>query len=284
MRLPRLDGGRKEVAVCTRPPSYAKSGFAYGWTKSERPRNDRGDVGREASVTSVGLNVLEYIDGSGDIDRVGTGEVAEAYEEPAIEPGLTGGGGGIVVSVITVCDTVLERPREKSPAREGREEDVAGEAADTVGCGCACKLGGAIWPSTETLSLLIVDSKLGRDVDVALAEADLLKPLINPSPRVLLLPRFVTKERASSSCSTPSVVVSSVSQGAREWNRIVGPRKLIRESWSSSSGVIDSREALRSRRTSVVEPSRLCVSVEELSIDLIALKAGRAYRGIVKSN
>jgi hypothetical protein len=246
--------------------------------------------------------VLEYIDGSGDIDRVGTGEVAEAYEEPAIEPGLTGGGGGIVVSVITVCDTVLERPREKSPAREGREEDVAGEAADTVGCGCAldtisenfvgkksgkcthCKLGGAIWPSTETLSLLIVDSKLGRDVDVALAEADLLKPLINPSPRVLLLPRFVTKERASSSCSTPSVVVSSVSQGAREWNRIVGPRKLIRESWSSSSGVIDSREALRSRRTSVVEPSRLCVSVEELSIDLIALKAGRAYRGIVKSN
>lgn len=301
MRLPRLDGGRKEGAVCTRPPSYAKSGFAYGWTKSERPRNDRGDVGREASVTSVGLNVLEYIDGSGDIDRVGTGEVAEAYVEPTTEFGLTGGGGGIVVSGI-VCDTVLERAREKSPGREGREEeDVAGEA-DSVGCGCAlnaisenfagkkrgkcthCKLVGAIWPSTETLSLLIVDSKLGRAVDVALAEADLLKPLINPSPRVLLLPRFVTKERASSSCSTPSVVLPSVSQGAREWNRIVGPRKLIRESCSSSSGVMDSRETLRSRRTSVAELSRLCVSVEELSMDLIALKACRAYRGIAKSN
>jgi hypothetical protein len=81
--------------------------------------------------------VLEYIDGSGDIDRVGTGEVAEAYVEPGTEPGLTGGGGGIVVSGI-VCDTVLERPREKSPGREGREEEgVAGEAADTVGCGCA---------------------------------------------------------------------------------------------------------------------------------------------------
>jgi hypothetical protein len=30
MCLPRLDVGRKEVAVCTKPASYAKSGFAYG--------------------------------------------------------------------------------------------------------------------------------------------------------------------------------------------------------------------------------------------------------------
>lgn len=176
--------------------------------------------------------MLEYIDGSGDVDRVGTGEVAEAY----MEPGLTGGGGGVdmEVSGTTVCDTVLERPREKSPGREGLEE-VAGEVADAVACGCAldtiseiigrklggkwahCKLEGANWLSTEILSLLIADSILGRAVDVAaLAEAVLLKPLINPSPRVLLLPRFVTKERASSSCSTPPEMLSSVSQGARE--------------------------------------------------------------------
>jgi hypothetical protein len=30
------------------------------------PRSDSGDVGRDASVTSLGLNVLEYTDGSGD--------------------------------------------------------------------------------------------------------------------------------------------------------------------------------------------------------------------------
>jgi hypothetical protein len=134
MRLPRLDDGRKEVAVRTKPASYAKSGFAYGWTKSGRPRNERGDVGREASVTSVGLNVLEYIDGSGDVDRVGTGEVVEAYVEPLTEPGLTGGGGRMEVSGVAVWDTVLERPREKSPGREGREDE---EVADTVACGCA---------------------------------------------------------------------------------------------------------------------------------------------------
>jgi hypothetical protein len=119
--------------------------------------------------------------------------------------------------------------------REGRDEDVAEEEDDdNVACDCAldaiseilarkiggekvthCKLEDAVWLSRETLSLLIVDSKLGRAVDVALAEAGLLRALINPSPRVLLLPRFVTKERASSSCSAPSVMLSSVSQGAR---------------------------------------------------------------------
>lgn len=76
--------------------------------------------------------MLEYTDGTGDIDRVWTGEVAEAY----MEPGLTGGGGGMEVSRIGVCDTVLERPREKMLGREGREEDVAGEVADGVACGC----------------------------------------------------------------------------------------------------------------------------------------------------
>jgi hypothetical protein len=77
--------------------------------------------------------VLEYIDGTGDVDR---GEVAEAYAEPITELGLTGGG-GMEVSRIAVCDTVLERPRAKSPGREGREEeDTAGEV-DAVACGCA---------------------------------------------------------------------------------------------------------------------------------------------------
>lgn len=137
MRLPRLDDGRKEVLVCTGPASYAKSGFAYGWTKSGRPRNERGDVGRDASVASVGLNMLEYIDGSGDVDRVGPGEVADAYVEP--ELGLRGGGGGrgrgIEVSGVAVCDTVRERPRENSPGRDGREEDG--------GVDCDCALGTA---------------------------------------------------------------------------------------------------------------------------------------------
>jgi hypothetical protein len=64
----------------------------------------------------------------------------------------------------------------------------------------------------------------------------------------------VTKERPSSSCSGPSLMRSSVSQGAGEWKRIVGPRKLIRDSGSSSSVCIDSGEELRSlRRKSVVE-------------------------------
>jgi hypothetical protein len=126
------------VAVFTRPASYAKSGLAYGWTNSGRPRNDRGDVGRDASVTSVGLSVLEYIDGSGDVDRVGTGDVVEEYDEPRTELGLRGGGGGTEVSGTGVCDTVLERPREKINGREGRDEDVAEEEVeDAVACDCA---------------------------------------------------------------------------------------------------------------------------------------------------
>jgi len=271
MRLPRLDAGGKEVVVCTGPASYAKSGFAYGWTKSGRPRNDRGDDDRDASVTSVGLNVLEYIDGSGDVERVGAGEAAEANVEPTTEPGLRGGGWGIMVSGVAVCDMVLERPREKiSPGREGREEDVAG----IVVCGCAlgtikinftrkigqmrrthCILAVDIGLSKEILSLPVaVDSMLGRGADVALEEAVLPKPFIKPSPRALLLLRLVTKERVSSSCSGPSLMRSSVSQGAGEWKRIVGPRKLIRDSGSSSSVCIDSGEELRSlRRISVVE-------------------------------
>jgi len=80
--------------------------------------------------------MLEYIDGSGDVDRVGPGEVAEAYVDP--ELGLRGGGGGTEVSEVAVCDTVLERPREKiSPGRDGREEDADGEMADMVDCDCA---------------------------------------------------------------------------------------------------------------------------------------------------
>jgi len=74
--------------------------------------------------------MLEYIDGFGDVDRVGPGE--EGYVDPGTEPGLSGGGGGgIEVSGAAVWDTVLERPREKiNPGREGREEDVAGCVAD----------------------------------------------------------------------------------------------------------------------------------------------------------
>lgn len=125
------------MVVFARPVSHTKSGFAYGWTYSGRPRNDKGDVGRDASVTSDGLSVLEYIDGSGDVDRVGTGDVVEAYDEPIIEPGLRGGGGGAEVSGAGVCDTVLERPREKISGREGRDEDVAEEQDDAVDCGCA---------------------------------------------------------------------------------------------------------------------------------------------------
>jgi hypothetical protein len=121
--------------VFTRPASYAKSGFAYGWTNSARPRSDKGEVGRDASVTSVGLSVLEYIDGSGDVDRV-TGDAVEAYDEPTTELGLRGGGGGTEVSWTGVCDTVLDRPREKINGREGRNEDVAEEEEDAVACDC----------------------------------------------------------------------------------------------------------------------------------------------------
>ena len=88
----------------------------------------------------MGLNV-EYIDGLGDVDRVGTGDVAEGYDEPRAEPGLSGGGGGTEVSGTGVCDTVLERPREKINGREGRNEEVAEDEEedeeDAVACGCA---------------------------------------------------------------------------------------------------------------------------------------------------
>lgn len=155
--LPRLDVGRKEVAVRTGPASYAKSGFAYGWTKSGRPSNDRGDVDRETSVTSVGLNMLEYTDGAGDVDLGGTDDVAEVYMEPNTALGLTGGGGGMEVSELAVCDTVLERPREKiRPGREGREEDVASEAADTVACGCVLDTNEESWPVIIALGVLTV--------------------------------------------------------------------------------------------------------------------------------
>jgi hypothetical protein len=143
--------------------------------------------------------------------------------------------------------------------------------------------------SKEFLSLPFVDSRLGRAAEVALAEADLPKLFMNPSPRVLLLLRLVTKDRASSSCSKSSVTVSSVSQGAGEWKRIVGPRKLNRGSGSSSSGGIDSGEGLRSRRMSVVTAvssvpkSRLPIAGGEK--DLIVSNEGRAYcGGITKSN
>jgi len=57
--------------------------------------------------------------------------------EPVIELGLRGGGGGIEVSGVAVCDTVLERPREKiSPGRDGREEEGA---ADPVVCDCVLR-------------------------------------------------------------------------------------------------------------------------------------------------
>lgn len=60
--------------------------------------------------------------------------------EPTTELGLRGGGGGIEVSGVAVCDTVLERPREKiSPGRDGREEEEEEEeegVADTVVCDC----------------------------------------------------------------------------------------------------------------------------------------------------
>jgi hypothetical protein len=89
---------------------------------------------------STGLIVLEYTDGSGEVDRVGAGEAAEARVEPTTELGLRGGGGGIEVSGVAVCDTVLERPREKiSPGRDGREEEEEEEeegVADTVVCDC----------------------------------------------------------------------------------------------------------------------------------------------------
>jgi hypothetical protein len=131
VRLPRLDGGWKEVAACTGPASYARSGFAYGWTKSDGPHDDCGDVGREASV---GFSVLEYMDGDGEVDRrVGAGDVAEVCMNPGTEPGLTCSGGGRVVSGLAKLDTVLARPRVKtSPGREGRDEDAVDAA-----CGSA---------------------------------------------------------------------------------------------------------------------------------------------------
>ena len=76
------------------------------------------------------------MDGIGDVDRVGTGDVVETNDEPRTGPGLRGGGGGTEVSRTGVCDTVLERPRVKIDGREGRDEDVT-EEEDAVACGCA---------------------------------------------------------------------------------------------------------------------------------------------------
>ena len=140
----------------------------------------------------------------------------------------------------------------------------------------------------EFFSLPFVDSRLGRAADVALAEAVLPKLFINPSPRVLLLLRLVTKDRASSSCSPPSVITPSVSQGAGEWKRMVGPRKLKRGSDSSSSGGIDSGEVLRPRVVVVwitpsISSSRTPIAEGEK--DLTASNEGRAYcGGIAKPN
>ena len=65
----------------------------------------------------------------------------EAYDEPRTELGLRGGG-GTEVSGTGVCDTVLDRPREKMNGREGRDEEVADEEEeeDVVACDCALGL------------------------------------------------------------------------------------------------------------------------------------------------
>jgi len=87
---------------------------------------------------SVGLNVLEYVDGAGEVDRVGTGGV---MEETGKRPGLTCDGGGADVSGATGLDTVLARPREKTnPGRDGRDDEgVAGnaEGGGIAACGRA---------------------------------------------------------------------------------------------------------------------------------------------------
>ena len=81
--------------------------------------------------------MLEYVDGTGEIDRVGTGGVAE---ETATRRGLTCSGGG-AVSGATGLDTVLALPREKTnPGFDGRDdEDVAGnaEGGGIAACGRA---------------------------------------------------------------------------------------------------------------------------------------------------
>ena len=70
---------------------------------------------------SVGLNVLEYADGTGEVDRVGTGGVKE---EAGMRRGLAWDGGGADVSCATGLETVLARPREKtSPGRGGRDDE-----------------------------------------------------------------------------------------------------------------------------------------------------------------
>jgi hypothetical protein len=138
-----------------------------------------------------------------------------------------------------------------------------------------------VWLSTEIFSRPLVDSRLGRAADVALAEAALPKLFMNPSPRVLLLLRLVMIDRVSSTCSNSSETVSSVSQGAGEWKRMVGPRKLNRGSGSSSEGGNDSGEGLRTRRGSVVRavPSlpRSQLGIVEGEVDLTASNGGRAY-------
>lgn len=81
------------------------------------------------------------MDGSGDVDRVGTGDVGDGYDGARAELGLRGGGEGTEVSKTGVCDTVLDRPREKMKGREGRDEAVAEdedeEEEDAVACDCA---------------------------------------------------------------------------------------------------------------------------------------------------
>lgn len=87
---------------------------------------------------SVGVNVLEYVDGAGEVDRIGTGGV---MEETGTRPGLTCDGGRANVSGAIGLDTVLARPREKTiPGRDGRDDDegVTGNAEGGGGGIAAC--------------------------------------------------------------------------------------------------------------------------------------------------
>ena len=78
--------------------------------------------------------MLEYVDGTGEVDRVGTGGVTAMRRGLArIDEGAVSGATGL--------DTVLARPREKtSPGFDGRDdEDVIGnaEGGGIAGCGRA---------------------------------------------------------------------------------------------------------------------------------------------------
>ena len=104
---------------------------------------------------------------------------------------------------------ILERLREKV---NGRDEDVAEEEEDAVACDCAL----------DTISKKSRDQNRRRNRSNAgsrrrrsFGRSGFAKILDKSVPRVLFLPHFVTKERASSSCSTPFAVLFSVSQGAR---------------------------------------------------------------------